>query len=390
MKTLSDSCLDPDLSLSDDQTWEEYFYSFQIDLQLFAAEDEGRTEPASERRRREEREKGNVPKSQELSSSIVLIAASVLLYILGEYFIKRSAIFFRKYFHFARDPGEFSSESFGELLRHASTDIFWLLAPILGITFLFGIVGNIVQVGFLFAPRAMEFRFDRIRPNFKRVLPTRQTLFNLAKSLLKVVLIGWVSYIIVAKDFLKLLLLGDMGIVQAMSLVGFSGFKIFAIIGLILFIISIADYFYQKYEYEESLKQTPSEAKREMKEQGGDGAMIARRRQLMRDMLNSNMLQSVPKADVVITNPIHFAVALSFRSGIDTAPRVIAKGEDQMALTIKEKAKKSGVPIVEDRLLAQQLYKSVELNQEIPSNLYQAVSLVFRNLKKYQEMVGRS
>lgn len=368
-----------------EQVFEELF-----DLQRFSAEDEGRTEPASERRRSEEREKGNVPKSQELSSAIVLVAAILLIYILGEYFVKKSAALLRKYFHYARDPGEFHAEEFGVLLKDASWDIFTIVGPLLAVTFIFGVVGNILQVGLLFAPRAVEIRFDRLRPNFKRVLPTRQTVFNLAKALTKVALIGWVSYLIVAKDFLRILLTSDMGLLQAMSLVGFSGFKIFLVIGLILFVIAIADFYYQKFEYEENLKQTPSEAKREMKEQSGDGAMIARRRQVMRDLLNSNMLQNVPKADVVITNPIHFAVALSFRSGVDLAPRVIAKGEDQMALTIKDIAKKNGVPIVEDRLLAQQLYKIVDINQEIPQNLYQAVSIVFRNLSKFREAVGRS
>jgi flagellar biosynthetic protein FlhB len=362
---------------------------FRINLQLFAAEDEGRTEPPSERKRRDEREKGNVPKSPELSSAVVLLSATVLLYLMGEFFIRKSALFMRKYLHFARDPGEFNSESFSLLLKDASWDIFTLLAPLLGVTFVFAVLGNILQVGLLFAPRAMEFRFERLVPNFKRVLPTRQTLFNLGKSLMKVVLIGWVSYIIVSQDFLRIMLTGDMGILQALELVSFSGFKIFIIVGIILLAIAIADFYYQKFEFEESLKQTPSEAKREIKEQVGDGALIARRRQIMRDIVSSNMLQNVPKADVVITNPIHFAVALAFNSSVDAAPKVIAKGEDQLALTIKEIAKKNNVPMVEDRLLAQQLYKLVEVNQEIPFNLYQAVSIVFVNLRKYQTMGGR-
>ncbi|WCL48271.1 EscU/YscU/HrcU family type III secretion system export apparatus switch protein [Leptospira sp. GIMC2001] len=372
-----------------DPEWDAVNSNYVFDLQLFAAEDEGRTEPPSERKRRDEREKGNVPKSQELSSAIVLIAASIAMYVMGEYIFKKSAGIMRKYLEFARNPGEFTTESFGELLKNATWDIFTILSPILAVTFIFGIIGNVAQVGLLFAPRAIEFRFERLKPNFKRVLPTRQTLFNLSKSLMKVALIGWVSYMIITHDFLKLLLTGDMGLTQALAMVGYSGFKIFIIIGIILFIISIADFMYQKYEFEESLKQTPSEAKREIKEQVGDGALIARRRQLMRDMLSSNMLQSVPKADVVITNPIHFAVALSFNSGVDAAPRVVAKGEDQMALTIKEVAKKNGIPMVEDRLLAQQLYKMVDLNEEIPSNLYLAVSLVFKNLSKYQEFATR-
>jgi len=375
-----------------EQDWNVSYFpgEFVFSLQLHAAEDEGRTEPASERRRQEEREKGNVPKSQELGSAIVLISAGILIYLMGEYLVRHSVSLFRKYFQHAASSDSFLTEDFASLMKEAAWDMFLLIAPLFGITFLFGILGSIVQVGLLFAPRALEFRFERLRPNFKRVLPTRQTLFNLAKSILKVVIIGWVSYIIVSQDFLRLILIGDMGFLQALGLVGFTGFKILIIIGLILFVIAIADYYYQRYEYEESIKQTPSEAKREIKEQFGDAALVARRRQIMRDIVNSNMLRNIPQADVVITNPIHFAVALQFRSGIDNAPRVIAKGQDQMALTIKEIAKKNDVPVVEDRLLAQQLYRLVDIGEEIPQNLYQAVSVVFRSLKKFKEMAGVS
>lgn len=369
--------------------WNPPKNQFIFDLQLHAAEDEGRTEPAGERRRREEREKGNVPKSQELSSAIVLIASSIILFLLGEYTIRHSAKIMRKYFlSFIGRESTFQSEELLVLIKDASYDIFLLLAPLLGITFLFGIIGNVLQVGLLFAPRAAEFRLERLRPNFKRILPTRQTLFNLIKSILKVVLIGWISYFIVAQDFLRILLTGDMGLLQALSLISFTGFKIFIIIGLLLLVIAIADYYYQKYEYEENLKQTPSEAKREIKEEYGDVALMARRRQIMRDIIQSNMLKSVPQADVVVTNPIHFAVALQFRPGIDMAPRVIAKGQDYLALKIKEIANKNNIPIVEDRLLAQQLYKLVEVGEEIPRNLYLAVSVVFRNLEKFRSYVG--
>ncbi|EQA70820.1 EscU/YscU/HrcU family type III secretion system export apparatus switch protein [Leptospira noguchii] len=361
---------------------------FKIDLQLFAAEDEGRTEPGSERRRREEREKGNVPKSPELPAAVVLLAGVILVYLMGEYFFMRTYYILRKYIHGVGLRTDISSESVTELLKNASTDLFTLLWPLLGITLVGAIIGNVAQVGFIFTPRALSFNFSRIRPNFKKVLPTRQTLFNLGKSLAKVGLIAWVSYIIISKDFFPILLSGEMGLEQAVALVMNSSFKIFLIVGIILLAISIVDYLYQRYEYEESLKMTPSEAKREAKESDGDRSLQARRRQLARDMMNKRkMLAKVPEADVVITNPTHFAVALEYKPGIHKAPIVIAKGVDDFALLIIRIARENGVPTVEDRIQARGLYEEVELGAEVPQQFYRAIATILSRLESFRRAV---
>ncbi|EMN48717.1 flagellar biosynthesis protein FlhB [Leptospira interrogans str. L1207] len=361
---------------------------FKIDLQLFAAEDEGRTEPGSERRRREEREKGNVPKSPELPAAVVLLAGVILVYLMGEYFFMRTHYILRKYIHGVGLRTDMSSESVTELLKNASTDLFTLLWPLLGITLVGAIIGNVAQVGFIFTPRALSFNFSRIRPNFKKVLPTRQTLFNLGKSLAKVGLIAWVSYIIISKDFFPILLFGEMGLEQAVALVMNSSFKIFLIVGIILLAISIVDYLYQRYEYEESLKMTPSEAKREAKESDGDRSLQARRRQLARDMMNKRkMLAKVPEADVVITNPTHFAVALEYKPGIHKAPIVIAKGVDDFALLIIRIARENGIPTVEDRLQARGLYEEVELGAEVPQQFYRAIATILSRLESFRRAV---
>ncbi len=361
---------------------------FKIDLQLFAAEDEGRTEPGSERRRREEREKGNVPKSPELPAAVVLLAGVILIYLMGEYFFMRTFYILRKYIHGVGQRTDISSESVTELLKNASTDLFTLLWPLLGITFVGAVIGNVAQVGFIFTPRALSFNFSRIRPNFKKVLPTRQTLFNLGKSLAKVGLIAWVSYIIISKDFFSILISGEMGLEQAVALVMSSSFKIFLVVGIILLAISIVDYLYQRYEYEESLKMTPSEAKREAKESDGDRSLQARRRQLARDMMNKRkMLAKVPEADVVITNPTHFAVALEYKPGIHKAPIVIAKGVDDFALLIIRIARENGVPTVEDRIQARGLYEEVELGAEVPQQFYRAIATILSRLESFRRAV---
>ncbi|WP_246032130.1 flagellar biosynthesis protein FlhB [Leptospira fluminis] len=359
---------------------------FKIDLQLFAAEDEGRTQPGSERRRREEREKGNVPKSAEVPSAIVLLAGVVLMYLMGEYFFMKSYYLLRKYFFGIRSADSVSQEAVSSLMNNALWDITQLLLPLMGITVVAAIVGNVLQVGFLFAPRALAFNFSRIRPNFRRILPNRQTLFNLGKSLAKVAIIGWVSYFVIEKDFFRILMLGDMGLEESVTLITFTAFKIFVVVGILLLAISVGDYFFQRYEYEESLKMTPSEAKREMKEQDGDPSLQARRRQMARDTIKkSRMLTEVPKADVVITNPTHFAVALEYKPGVHKAPVVIAKGVDDFALRIIRVARSNGVPTVEDRPMARMLYDEVEIGQEVPARFYTALSVIFTKLESFRK-----
>ncbi len=368
------------LMIEQDQLDSKYW----IRLQLFAAEDEGRTEEASERTRREEREKGNVPKSNEVPSVLAMVAGIVLIFFLSKYLFFRTSLMIKKYFNGIALNSEFNAEALMALSRSVAMEIVYLLLPILGITFTAAIVGNIVQVGFLFSPRALRFDFSRISPNFKKVLPTRQTLFNLAKSILKVALIGWVSYIIISSDFLPVLMSGDMGVLQSTGMIAYSSLKIFLVSGIILLVISIGDFFYQKFEFEESLKMTPSEAKREMKEQEGDKAILQRRRQMAREFIRRGMLQKVKTADVVITNPTHFAVALTYDQSVHYAPIVVAKGMDDLALLIRRIARENNIPIVENRVQARLLYDEVDLDQPIPEKFFQAVSVILSKLDKYK------
>jgi flagellar biosynthetic protein FlhB len=362
---------------------------YAIDLQLFAAADEGRTEPPSERRRREEREKGNVPKSPEVASTLVLLGGTATLFFFGEKFIKNTAIFIKKFMAMGVGVERFGAEEFRVMMAMVARDFFNLLWPILAITVVFAIIGNVVQVGFMFTPRALAFRFDRIAPNFKRVLPNRQTMFNLLKSLAKVILIAFISYILISGDFLKVLLTGNMGVMESITLISYSGFKIMMTVGILLLAIAVTDFFFQKFEFEESLKQTPSEAKREMKDDGGDPVLKNRRMQLAREMMQGNMLKEVPKADVVITNPTHYSVALAYEFGRDTAPRVIAKGEDRLALEIRRIARENDVPVVESPQHARLLYAQVEVGQEIPGEFFDVVSKILMTLEKFKRKMSR-
>ena len=361
--------------------------AWQIDLQLFSAEDEGRTEPPSERRRREEREKGNVPKSNELPAAVVMLAGIVMIFFMGQRLFFNSGALLTKYIGGINSAAG-DLDSMKKLMESATKDIFLLLWPVLGITFVAAIISNIAQVGFMFAPKALGMNFSRIKPNFKKILPTKQTMFNLAKSIVKVVLIGWITYLIIANDFLKIILTGDMGLMQATRLIGIASFKIFLTVGLFLFAISIADFYFQKHEYEESLKMTPSEAKQEVKEQEGDRGILQRRRQLAREVSNRGMMKKIPTADVVITNPTHYSIALGYDPSKNRAPVVLAKGVDEMALLIRRLAKKHDIPIVENRVQARLLYDEVEVDEEIPEKFFKAISLILASLDKYKRQVA--
>ncbi|MCB1176686.1 MAG: flagellar type III secretion system protein FlhB [Leptospiraceae bacterium] len=357
-----------------------------IDLQLFAAEDEGRTEEGSERRRKEEKDKGNVPRSTELPAALVLLATIVTVFFLGGYFFKKSAYLFLKAFEGIPSYTRFGTEEVKQIFTSAATEIIYILFPVFLVAFVIAVAGNIIQVGFIFSPRAISFNFSRIAPNFKRVLPSRQTLFNLGKSLLKVLVVAWISYVIISLDFYNILLSGEFGIKQAMGLIFRTGLKISIAVGIMFLIVGIVDFFYQRYEFEESLKMTPSEAKQEMKETEGDKSNLNRRRQMVREFIRKGMLQRVPKADVVVVNPTHYSVALQYDPAIHTAPVVTAKGMDEFALIIRRLAKKHNVPIIEDRIQARLMYEEVEVDMEIPAKFFRAVSLIIAKLDKFRRV----
>ncbi len=362
------------------------FDSFKFDLQLFAAEDEGRTEEGSERRRKEERDKGNVPKSVELPQALILISSVIAIYLLGNFFFTKSFLLFKKYFESISTFQNFTDAEFQVVLRSAINDIAILLFPILGICFLAAVIGNVVQVGFMFAPAAVSINFSKIAPKFGKVLPTKNTIYNLIKSLGKVIVIGWVSFIIISVDFYAVILSGEMGLKSALQLLAVSSVKIFLIVGFILLALSLYDYFYQKEQFEDSIKMTPSEAKQDQKETEGDKTLLNRRRQMVREFIRKGMLQRVPKADVIIVNPTHFSIALSYNPQIHQAPIVTAKGMDELALVIRQIAKKNNVPIIEDRIQARLLYDEVEVDEEIPAKFFRAISIIISKLDKYRRV----
>ncbi|MBE7439923.1 MAG: EscU/YscU/HrcU family type III secretion system export apparatus switch protein [Spirochaetales bacterium] len=357
-----------------------------LDLQLFAAEDEGRTELPTERRRREERDKGNVPRSQDLAGSVVLLGTVILLFFLSGLIFYQSRSLFERFL--TLDTSAFYSADL-PLARFVLTSMFWetakIVGPLLGVGFLLAILGNVTQVGLLFSARTLEFKLERLIPDFKRVLPTRRTMYNLARVMVQFLLIGFAAYLIIIDDFIPMLSTSDTDLAAALTLFGWASFKLLLVSAVILFVLSVPDFFYQRFEFMENLKMTISEVKRERREEEGDPLIRQRQRERGYELRKQrDMLEAVPSADVVITNPTHYAVALGWdREQRSQAPVVVAKGKDHIAFLIRTIALKNEVPIQENPPLARTLYNEVELGREIPETLYRAVSAIFARLEKY-------
>lgn len=351
-------------------------------LQWFAKDGPGgeKTEPATAKKLSDARDEGKVAKSQELNSAAMLIALFMLLRIfvsfLGEGFV---GVFQWSY---KLIPEVVQSERSGMTVRGVSTiinqslvEMLKLMAPFLIGGFVVAIVISIVQVGWKVSTKPMEPKLDKFNPinGFKRIF-SKDSLFNLFKSILKIALIFYVAYTCIKDQQKNLFILYEIPLKQAISLIGNIIIDTGLRISLVYLVVGIADYAYQKFRFKEDMKMTKQEVKEEYKNTEGDPLIKGQQRQRMREASQRRMMQDVPKADVVITNPTHISVAIRYDSEQESAPTVLAKGEDYLAMKIREAAKENNVPIMENKPLARAIYATVDIGEQIPPELYQAVA----------------
>ncbi|HON12628.1 MAG TPA: flagellar biosynthesis protein FlhB [Treponema sp.] len=357
-----------------------------IDLQWFAAEDEGRTEEPSEYKIRKAREEGRVAKSQELIGALGLLLPTLTLIFLGPSMFKTSLEMIRFFFTRLNETDNLLNGTFFVVFL---TYFARLALPIIAVAMLSGIIANLVQTGFLFTTKPLVPKFSKIVPRFgqyfQRTLFSVEGLFNFAKSIIKIVIIGVVSYIVISSKIQRLARLQTATLWTGFTTVAGLTAQLLIIAALLLLGLSIPDYLFQRWQYMESLKMTKQEVKEERKMYEGDPLIKSRLRQRMRELLSRNMAANVPKADVVITNPTHFAVALEWNKDTMPAPMVTAKGADEVAQRIKAIANEHGVPIVENKPLARALYAEVEIGDIIPETYYQAIATVLAHVYKINE-----
>lgn len=347
----------------------------RIRLQFFAQE---RTEPATPRRRAEARRKGQVARSGEVSTAFVLLASFLLLYLLAGWV--------------ARDVTEYARRVFEEMhtrftiVEAAGIPALFLemilvagksAAPFLGAAVVVGFLSQLLQVGFLASAEPLIPRFERVNPlsGLKRIF-SKRALVELLKAVVKVLIVGGVAYLSLRGSFPVFVEFMEWPPLEAVHFVGLLVFRTGLWVGLAMFLLAYADYRYQKWEFEKSIRMTKQEVREEYRQTEGDPQIRAKIRQRQRQIASMRMMAKVPTADVVITNPVHLAVALAYDPGEMEAPVVVAKGAGPLAERIKQTAREHGVTVVENVSLARALYESAEINAKIPEELYQAVAEV--------------
>jgi flagellar biosynthetic protein FlhB len=264
-----------------------------------------------------------------------------------------------------------------------------MLVPVFIITVVVAVLSNYLQVGFLFTGEPLVPRLNKLNPieGAKKIFSLRSAI-DFLKSVLKMAIIGYVVFTTIWNEKANLMDLARLPLENVFIFTSSLTLKLGIKIGLILVVLAILDYFYQKFEYEKSLRMSKQDIKDEYKKTEGDPLIKGKIREKQRKMALQRMMQEVPKADVVITNPTHFSVALKYDAKEMQAPTVVAKGTDYVALKIRELAKQNGVMIMENKPLARALYAQVEIGDTIPSDLFQAVAEVLAYVYKVKGKVN--
>jgi flagellar biosynthetic protein FlhB len=356
-----------------------------IDLQWFAAEDEGRTEEPTEYKIQKAREEGRVAKSQELIGALTLLLPALASIFLAPSMLRTCVEMLRFYFLRAAetDPvrDRILAQAFFEYLAR-------LALPIVAAAVFAAIFSNLAQIGFLFTTKPLTPDFSRVVPRlgryFQKTLFSLEGLFNIGKSVAKMAIIGVVAFLLISGEITRLANLQTANLWTGFTAAASLAIRMLLICAALLLLLSVPDILFQRWQYRESLKMSKQEVKEERKMYEGDPLIKSRLRQRMRELLSRNIAVTVPRADVVVTNPTHYAVALEYRAGME-GPMVSAKGEDELALRIRRIALEHEVPVVENRPLARALYADAELGEIIPEAYYMAVADVLAHVYRLNE-----
>jgi flagellar biosynthetic protein FlhB len=363
-----------------------------IDLQWFAAEDEGRTEEPTETKIRKAREdEGRVAKSQELIGALGLLLPALAILLLAPYLLRTCVEMVRFFFLRATEFDPIKDRLvFGVFLSYFVR----LALPLLAIAFVTAIFSNIVQVGFFWTTKPLGFKFERIIPNFgayfSKTLFSANGLFNFGKSVVKMAIVAGVAFFLIRMDIEKLANLQTANLLSALTTVASLAARLLIFTAILLLILSIPDYMFQRFQFRESLKMSRQEIVEERKQDEGDPQIKQRLRQRMKELLAVKIRETVPQADVVITNPTHFAVALQYNATLE-GPRVLVKGEDELALRIKRIAAEYKIPVFENKPLARALYAEVEIGDYVPVKYWNVIAEILKRVKtldEYRKLAG--
>ncbi len=356
----------------------------RYNLQFFAKEGMGgeRTEPATQKKLQDARKEGQVAKSKEIANGMGLLALFLVMkFWVGHMGVQLLGVFSGIY---NRIPaittfwsGTMPQRDTSIVYRYLLLEVFVVIAPILLIGVVVAFVCNVVQVKWKITTKPLRPKFSKLNPikGFKKFL-SLQSLVELVKSIVKIALIAYICYTYLKDKWPLLFHLYDYALMKALQLLAQVVTDLGIRISLFYMLIAFADFAYQKFKFKNDMKMSKQEVKEEFKQQEGDPAVKGKIRQKMMEVSRRRMMQALPQADVVITNPTHYAVAIKYAPEVADAPVVIAKGEDYLAARIKEIARENKIEIVENKPLARMLYANVDVGQAVPPELYQAVAEV--------------
>ena len=334
-----------------------------------------RSEEATQQRREDFRKRGQVAQTRELASVLLLFTAVLLMWVGSRFFFQQ----LRELFLQSLGDSLIATARGGslvKLLSFAMSKLGLILAPVLAVFWLVGFISSLMQIGFIYNEEALEIRWERLDPvaGFKRLL-TMKAIMEGIKSLAKVSLILTISYFLLRNQINQLPRLMDFSLPQIFEFLGILTIRLLGGVGMFMLVLAAADYFYQRWDLEREMRMTKQEIKEEVKSREGDPLIKARIKRVQRDIAGRRMMEEVPKADVIVTNPTHIAVALKYDENM-IAPQVIAKGADLIAEKIKALAREHGIPTVENKPLARAMFKTLKIGQTIPRELYTAVAEV--------------
>lgn len=352
----------------------------KLNLQLFANDEGGeKTEEPTAKKIDNSRKEGQVAKSKEISTAASLLAVFLCLKVfigfIGERLINVFSNFWDKISYYANSP--FNSITVVQILTEGLLYILITCLPFFAVALVVGFLSQSVQFKWMVTAKPLQPKLNKLNPisGFKRMF-SKQALFELLLSIVKIVVIFAICYSVIKDNLTVLLTVYDLEIKDSLGVLFDLVIDLGLKISLVYFVLAVADLFFQKWKHKQDLKMSKQEVKDEYKNQEGDPKIKSQQRQRMQQASRRRMMQSIPEADVVITNPTHFAVALKYDNTVNQAPIVVAKGADYLAFKIKEIAKENDVLIYEDKPLARMLYSNVDIGREIPVELYQAVAEV--------------
>lgn len=365
---------------------EKFLLLLPMNLQFFA--DEGgadKTEEATPKKLSDARKEGQVAKSQELITAVMLLALFLILKIvvgyIGESFLECFSEVYQTFEVYAVDS--FSVSIAAGFLKDTLLDILLICLPMFAVAFVVAFVINVVQVKWQVSGKPMQPKLSKFNPikGFKRIF-SKDKIFELIKSVAKIALIFYVAYSELKDEAGAVVALYDFSLNQAVIYVGEFIINLGIKLSVFYLILGVVDYIYQKLKFKKDLMMSKQEVKDEYKQQEGDPNVKGKIKSKMREVSQRRMMQKLPEADVVITNPTHFACAIKYDKEVSEAPVLIAKGADFLAQKIKEVAREHDVPIVENKPLARMLYYNVDLESEIPRELYQMTAEVLAYVYK--------